>query len=89
MKTFLYHVQLNVSDPQRSIPFYPAPGHTSPPFHRKRTGLNHLAFGAESREAVDTFHREFLVARGIPALYGPPREYPEYAAGQMLVLLVA
>lgn len=113
MKTSVYHVQPNVSDPQRSIPFYTAlleyfeyrtimvtrdfmgmtngttdfwlietlPEHKSPPFHRKRTGLNHLAFGAESREAVDTFYHEFLVARGIPPLYGPPREYPEYAAG--------
>jgi len=113
VKTSVYHLQLNVSDPQRSIPFYRAlleyfeyrtimaardllgmtngttdfwlietpPEHKHPAFHRKRSGLNHLAFGADSREAVDAFGREFLVARGIPALYGPPREYPEYAPG--------
>ncbi len=113
MKTSLYHVQLNVADPERSLPFYRAllgyfeyrplmaardvlgmtngttdfwlietpRAHKEPAFHRKRSGLNHLAFGAESRDAVDTFEREFLVARGIPTLYGPPREYPEYAPG--------
>lgn len=59
--------------------------HRRPAFHRKRTGLNHLAFGAVSRADVDAFHREFLVARGIASLYGPPREYPEYTAGYYAV----
>ena len=50
-------------------------------FHRKRVGLNHIAFRAESREEVDRFHQQFLVPRRIAVLYGGPREYPEYGAG--------
>lgn len=117
MKTSLYHVQLNVSDAGRSLPFYralleyfeyrplvatrdilgmtngtadfwliaTARERTKPVFHRKRTGLNHLAFGVEARAAVDVFHQQFLVAREIPTLYGPPRDHPEYAAGYYAV----
>jgi catechol 2,3-dioxygenase-like lactoylglutathione lyase family enzyme len=48
-------------------------------FHRKRTGINHLAFRVESRGAVDRFAREFLQPRGLAALYDTPREFPEYA----------
>ncbi len=59
--------------------------HAARGFHRKRPGLNHLAFGVGSRHDVDTFHREFLVTRGIPALYGPPRDYPEYRPGYYAV----
>ena len=54
-------------------------------FHRKRTGLNHLAFRVESRGAVDRFAREFLQPRGLPALYDTPREFPEYTAGYYAV----
>jgi len=117
VKASLYHLQLNVSNPQRSMPFYQAlleyleyrvlaaahdfmglsngtadvwiiatpDQHRQPGLHRKRSGLNHLAFGVASRDAVDVFHREFLVARGIPTLYGPPRDYPAYAAGYYAV----
>src|SRR3989344_986051 len=46
-------------------------------FHRKNPGVNHLAFRAESREEVDRF-AEFLKEKGIPALYGSPRLFPEY-----------
>jgi len=77
VKASLYHLQLNVSNPQRSIPFYQAlleyfeyrvlaaahdfmgmsngtadfwiiatpDQHRQPALHRKRSGLNHLAFG--------------------------------------------
>ena len=31
--------------------------------------------------ARPAFRREFLAARGIPPLDGPPREDPEYAPG--------
>lgn len=31
-------------------------------FHRKRVGLNHVAFSVSSREEVDRFHREVLVS---------------------------
>jgi len=55
------------------------------PFHRKRTGVNHLAFGVETRDDVDTICRGFLAPRGIPALYDSPREFPEYTAGYYAV----
>ncbi|KKW48323.1 MAG: Glyoxalase [Parcubacteria group bacterium GW2011_GWA1_59_11] len=45
--------------------------------HRKNPGVNHLAFRAESREEVERF-AEFLKEKGIPALYGSPRLFPEY-----------
>lgn len=38
------------------------------PYHRKRSGLNHLAFHCESRDFVDTLATE-LQDRGIPILY--------------------
>jgi catechol 2,3-dioxygenase-like lactoylglutathione lyase family enzyme len=53
--------------------------------HRKNPGLNHVAFRVGQRADVDRFHGEFLVARGIAALYGGPREYPEYRPGYYVV----
>jgi catechol 2,3-dioxygenase-like lactoylglutathione lyase family enzyme len=117
VKGTLYHVQLNVADPDRSIPFYrdvfgtleyrvitaepdvlgvsdgaidiwiiaTASEHRTLPFHRKRTGINHLAFRVAARSDVDRFLAEFLRPRGVPVLYGGPREYPEYAAGYYAV----
>lgn len=38
------------------------------PYHRKRSGLNHLAFHVESKESVDRWTRE-LQERGVPILY--------------------
>jgi catechol 2,3-dioxygenase-like lactoylglutathione lyase family enzyme len=61
------------------------PTHAAAGFHRKRAGLNHVAFRVERREDVDRFRREFLDARGLPALYGSPREFPEYALGYYAV----
>ncbi|MDY7222716.1 hypothetical protein E2L07_13295 [Halalkalibacterium halodurans] len=40
----------------------------TPTFHRKRTGLNHLAFHAASREKVDELTQK-LKERGDPILY--------------------
>ena len=54
-------------------------------FHRKAVGVNHIAFRVESRAAVDRFVREFLDARALSALYGGPREYPEYRPGYYAV----
>ncbi len=118
MTAVLYHLQLNVADAARSIPFYKAclgwlgfdrvldegpahlgigNGHTdlwvmqtegrhrAQPFHRKRGGLNHVAFRVPSREDVDRFHREFLQPRRIPTLYGSPKAYPEYREGYYAV----
>jgi catechol 2,3-dioxygenase-like lactoylglutathione lyase family enzyme len=38
-------------------------------FHRKRIGLNHLAFYAQSKANVDAYFRDVLKASGIPSLY--------------------
>src|SRR6516225_8078791 len=43
-------------------------------YHRKQVGLNHIAFRAPSREAVDEFYQEFLVSEKIPVLYGGAKE---------------
>ena len=48
-------------------------------FHRRRVGLNHFAFRAESRDAVDRFYKEFLIPSRVTVLYNGPKEYPEYA----------
>ena len=42
-------------------------------YHRKHVGLNHLAFHAPSRQAVDLLAIE-LSQRGVPILYGSPSE---------------
>jgi catechol 2,3-dioxygenase-like lactoylglutathione lyase family enzyme len=117
MKASLYHVQLNVSDVARSMPFYRAlfeyleyrimvaqpdamgvsdgttdiwiigvaPEYRARGFHRKETGVNHLAFHVSAPGDVDRFHGEFLLTRNLPVLYGGPREYPEYALGYYAV----
>lgn len=54
-------------------------------FHRKRTGLNHIAFRVSSRKPVDQFVSEFLVPRKIKPLYGGAKMYPEYAEGYYAV----
>jgi catechol 2,3-dioxygenase-like lactoylglutathione lyase family enzyme len=38
-------------------------------FHRKRAGLNHLAFYSDSKEEVDKFYNEILTPNNIEALY--------------------
>jgi glyoxylase I family protein len=117
VKAQLYHLQVNVADPSRSLPFYKAlleyleyrtvyetdamagfsgrgtdiwvaaaaPAHTRAGFHRKRAGLNHLAFRVDRREDVDRFQADFMTARKLPALYGTPREFPEYRPGYYAV----
>lgn len=60
-------------------------GRRSGGFHRKNTGLNHLAFGVRARGDVDRFAAEFLRPRGIAALYDSPRDYPEYRPGYYAV----
>ncbi len=47
-------------------------------FHRKNTGLNHLAFSLPSKEDIDRFHNEFLKPHNILTLYGSPKLFPEY-----------
>lgn len=56
------------------------PGHEVPAFHRKRTGLSHIALRVGSAEMVDEFVRTFLEPRGIVPLYGgamTPSGYPD------------
>jgi len=45
-----------------------APEHAAPPYHRRRVGLNHLAFHAPSRAEVDRL-TEDLRQRGTTILY--------------------
>ncbi|MBA4493581.1 VOC family protein [Paenactinomyces guangxiensis] len=43
-------------------------------FHRKRPGLNHLAFQVEKKEEVNQVH-SFLLQKNIPILYGGPGQF--------------
>lgn len=56
-----------------------------PSFHRKRTGLSHIAFQVGSAGMVDAFVNEFLEPRQIEALYGGAKEYPDYTPGYYAV----
>lgn len=50
-------------------------------YHRKRIGLNHLAFYAPSKEAVDHLYTEVLKKSGVPCLYeGKPTGENDYYA---------
>lgn len=52
--------------------------HKDTKYHRKGTGLNHIAFKVDSKEDVDKFYNEFLKPRSIKTLYGTPKHFPEY-----------
>ena len=54
-------------------------------FHRKRTGLNHLAFRVSSSQQVDEFVANFLIPRNILPLYGGAKAYPQYVDGYYAV----
>jgi catechol 2,3-dioxygenase-like lactoylglutathione lyase family enzyme len=60
------------------------PGYLDLPFHRRQTGLNHIAFGVASRQEVDRFVKEFLEPHNIPVLYGGAKEY-DYTPGYYAV----
>lgn len=53
-------------------------------YHRKRIGMNHVAFHVESRDAVDSFAKH-MEANAVPLLYEGPKEYPEYRVGYYAV----
>lgn len=58
------------------------PDHVSPGYHRKRIGLNHLAFNATSRQQVDDI-RSWLKSGGHTVLYDDLYPYataPDYYA---------
>jgi catechol 2,3-dioxygenase-like lactoylglutathione lyase family enzyme len=44
----------------------------NPPYHRKRVGMNHLAFGVPESSQVDALAAQ-LQERNVPLLYGGPR----------------
>lgn len=111
MKTSVYHIQLNVSDAKKSLPFYKnlfayfeykiidespehigasngttdfwiiqtESNHVKKTFHRKATGLNHIAFKVSSKKDVDKFAEEFLKEKRIKPIYEGPKHYPEYS----------
>ena len=113
MKGEIYHVDINVSNLEKSFEFYDsflgwlgyrriylhkiAAGwgtgscnfwltqcedrFASHGFHRRRVGLNHVAFHADSRTTVDDFYKQYLLPRKVPVLYGGPKEYPDYSKG--------
>jgi catechol 2,3-dioxygenase-like lactoylglutathione lyase family enzyme len=115
MKTTLGHIGINLSNEEKSLPFWKdlleylefkitpdgshfdasdghtflcftttKPGYQEPPFHRKRTGLNHIAFNVASPEMVDTFVKELIEPRNISMLYGGAKEY-DYTPGYYAV----
>jgi catechol 2,3-dioxygenase-like lactoylglutathione lyase family enzyme len=61
------------------------PPYQQPAFHRKHTGLNHVAFRVSSAKEVDQFVKDFLQPRDIQPLYGGAKAYPEYAEGYYAV----
>ncbi len=54
-------------------------------FHRKNTGLNHIAFKVDSKQEVDEFSNKFLSDKKQIVLYDSPKEYPEYTEGYYAV----
>lgn len=48
-------------------------------FHRKATGLNHLAFRVGLKDDVDKFDEEFIKKNGLKTLYDTPKYFPEYS----------
>lgn len=50
-------------------------------FHRKNTGLNHLALRVEQKEDVDSFYKDFLQKENIITLYSTPKLFSEYTEG--------
>lgn len=65
---------------QVTKPYYQRPG-----FHRKRTGVGHIAFQVDSADMVDEFVTEFLRPRQIEPLYGGAKAYPQYSPGYYAV----
>jgi catechol 2,3-dioxygenase-like lactoylglutathione lyase family enzyme len=56
-----------------------AEGYLDVPYHRCRTGLNHLAFRAASRGQVDEITAK-LLEQGVPILYEDRYPHPGYYA---------
>lgn len=58
--------------------------HSRDVFNRANVGLQHLAFRAMERGAVDRFYKEFLLPNKALVL-DEPKEYPEYHEGYYAV----
>lgn len=54
--------------------------YTATGYHRRHTGLSHLALRLPTRELVAALVSNFLQPRGIEPLYGGPKDY-DYAPG--------
>ena len=54
---------------------YSTPGQHIRDFNYQTTGLNHLAFKVESKEAVNKFYKDYLLPKRISVL-DEPKEYP-------------
>jgi catechol 2,3-dioxygenase-like lactoylglutathione lyase family enzyme len=54
-------------------------------FHRKNTGLNHIAFKVNSKQKVNEFFEKFLLNKKEMVLYSGAKEYPEYGKGYYAV----
>lgn len=54
--------------------------HVPAGFHRKRTGLNHLALAVGGREDVDRFYTDIMQPNGLVPLYGSPMGDGSYYA---------
>ena len=61
------------------------PGYDVPAFHRKRTGMSHIALRVSSPEMVDEVVTTFLDPRGITPLYGGAMTPPGYPDGYYAV----
>jgi|SRR3989338_5894754 len=48
-------------------------------FHRKNTGVNHLAFKVKNKKDVDQFYKKFLIRKKIKVLYNSPKFFPKYS----------
>ena len=51
----------------------------------ERVGLNHIAFRAPNRAAVDELYRNYLLPKKIPVLYGGAKEWKDYDPGYYAV----
>ena len=81
-----YAYGFGASDGNASIwVFKTSHAYSSNVFHRKATGLNHVAFRVGTKADVDDFYKQYMIPHGIPALYGGPAEHPEYVPGYYAV----
>lgn len=55
------------------------------PFHRKRTGINHIALWVSNKDDVDAVTEKFVKPRKLTQLYETPKEFPEYTTGYYAV----